>query len=64
VTSGRGSPTREELLIRCRLERNELIAVTAGVRELLPRGRKIAHWVRATSRMLRVVASSVRGRNY
>lgn len=52
---------REELLVRCRLERYELVAATATTRALWPRARRVAHWIRATSRMLRVLARSSRG---
>ena len=51
---------REELLARCQRERYELVAATAPAVALVPRARRIAHWIRATSRMLRVISSSMR----
>lgn len=53
---------REELLARCQHERYELVAATATARTLFPRARRMAHWVRAVSRLLRVVAASMRAR--
>jgi hypothetical protein len=46
---------REELLARCRHERYELVAATAAT---VASTRRLAHWVRATSRLLRVLARS------
>ena len=51
---------REELLARCQSERYELVAATATTLALVPRARRLAHWIRATSRMLRVIAASMR----
>jgi hypothetical protein len=51
---------REELLARCQQERYELVAATASLRSAFPRARRMAHWVRAVSRMLRVVSASMR----
>ena len=53
---------REELLARCQSERYELVAATATAKAMLPRARKMAHWIRAVSRMLRVVVASMRAR--
>jgi hypothetical protein len=51
---------REDLLSRCQRERYELVAATATTMALIPRARRLSHWVRAVSRMLRVVAASMR----
>ena len=51
---------RQQLLLRCQRERYELVAATATTLALLPRARSAAHWIRATSRMLRVIAASLR----
>jgi len=51
---------REELLARCQHERYELVAATATTLAMIPRARRLAHWIRATSRMLRVVSASMR----
>jgi hypothetical protein len=51
---------RDELLARCQQQRYELIAATATTMALLPRARRVAHWVRAVSRMLRVIVASTR----
>ena len=51
---------RQQLLLRCQRERYELVAATAATLALLPRARSAAHWIRATSRMLRVIAASLR----
>jgi hypothetical protein len=48
---------RDVLVARCQRERYELVAAAANV---VPRARRMAHWVRATSRMLRVMAASLR----
>jgi hypothetical protein len=53
---------REELLARCQSERYELVAATATAKAMLPRARKMAHWIRAVSRLLRVVVTSLRAR--
>ena len=50
---------REELLARCQSERYELVAATATTLALMPRARRLAHWIRATSRMLRVISASM-----
>lgn len=50
---------RDELLARCQRERYELVAATATARAMFPRARRMAHWVRALSRMLRVVSASL-----
>jgi hypothetical protein len=53
-------PTRHDALIaRCQQERYELVAATATTMALMPRARRLAHWVRATSRMLRVISASL-----
>jgi hypothetical protein len=46
---------RDELLAQCQHERYELVAATATTMALLPRARRMAHWIRATSRILRVL---------
>jgi hypothetical protein len=51
---------RDELLARCQQERYELVAATAAAKASFPRTRRMAHWIRAVSRMLRVVSASVR----
>jgi hypothetical protein len=51
---------RDELLARCRRERYELVASSATTLTLIPRARRVAHWIRATSRMLRVISASMR----
>lgn len=51
---------RDELLARCQRERYELVAATATARAMLPRARRMAHWIRAMSRMLRVISASLR----
>jgi hypothetical protein len=51
---------RETLLARCQRERYELVAATATTLAMLPRARRVAHWIRATSRMLRVIVASLR----
>jgi hypothetical protein len=48
------------LLERCQRERYEIVAATASTLALIPRARRMAHWIRATSRMLRVVVASMR----
>jgi hypothetical protein len=59
-----GDPTtprsrRDALIARCQQERYELVAATATTVALMPRARRIAHWVRAMSRMLRVISASL-----
>jgi len=51
---------RDQLIARCQRERYELVATTAATFARMPRVRSVAHWVRATSRMLRVIAASLR----
>ena len=51
---------REELLARCQRERYELVAATATTMAFIPRARRLAHWVRAVSRMLRVISASMK----
>jgi hypothetical protein len=51
---------REAILARCQRERYELVAATATTLAMLPRARRVAHWIRATSRMLRVIVASLR----
>lgn len=51
---------REELLARCQQERCELVAATATLQSAFPRTRRMAHWLRAVSRMLRAVSASMR----
>ena len=53
---------RDELLARCQRERYELVAATATAQAMLPRARRMAHWIRAASRMLRVISASMRAR--
>ena len=55
-----GVSRRDELLERCQRERYELVVATAAARAMLPRARRMAHWVRAVSRLLRVIAASAR----
>jgi hypothetical protein len=52
---------RDELLARCQRERYDLVATTATTLALIPRARRVAHWIRATSRMLRVISASMHG---
>jgi hypothetical protein len=58
------SPThesrREALIARCQQERYELVAATATTVALMPRARRLAHWIRAMSRMLRVISAGMR----
>jgi hypothetical protein len=58
------SPThesrRDALIARCQQERYELVAATATTAALMPRARRLAHWIRAMSRMLRVISASLR----
>jgi hypothetical protein len=49
---------RDALIARCQQERYELVAATATTMALMPRARRLAHWVRAVSRMLRVIVSA------
>ena len=51
---------REELLAQCQRERYELVAATATTLALMPRAQRLAHWIRAMSRMLRVISASMR----
>jgi hypothetical protein len=51
---------RDQLLARCQQERYELVAATAAARAMFPRARRMAHWIRAMSRMLRVISASIR----
>ena len=51
---------RDELIARCQRERYELVAAVATARAVLPRARRMAHWLRAVSRMLRVLSASMR----
>jgi hypothetical protein len=51
---------REELVARCQRERYGLVAATATTLALVPRAKRLAHWVRATSRLLRVISASLR----
>jgi hypothetical protein len=53
---------RDVLLARCQRERYELVAASASTIALVPRARRLAHWIRATSRMLRVISASMRPR--
>ena len=55
-----GHTRRDELLARCQRERYQLVAATATARAAIPRARRMAHWLRALSRMLRVISASVR----
>jgi hypothetical protein len=50
---------RDALIARCQQERYELVAATATTAALMPRARRLAHWVRAVSRMLRVISASL-----
>ncbi len=58
--SPRTRERREELLARCQRERYDLAAATATARTSFPRARRMAHWFRAASRMLRVISASLR----
>jgi hypothetical protein len=51
---------RDELLARCQSERYELVACAATAKAAFPRARRMAHWVRAVSRLLRVAATRMR----
>jgi len=51
---------RDELIARCQQERYELVAATATTMAMMPRARRLAHWIRAMSRMLRVISASLR----
>jgi hypothetical protein len=51
---------RDELIARCQRERYELVAATASARALFPRVRRMTHWLRAVSRLLRVFSASMR----
>lgn len=51
---------REELLSRCQRERYELVAAIATARAKFPRTRRVSHWIRAMSRLLRAISSSMR----
>jgi hypothetical protein len=53
---------RDELLAQCQRERYELVAATASARALYPRALRMAHGIRALSRMLRVISASMRTR--
>jgi hypothetical protein len=53
---------RDELLARCQHERYELVAATAAAKAAFPRAGRMAHWIRAVSRMLRVLSASMRAR--
>lgn len=53
---------RDELVARCQRERYELVAATAATRASFPRAMRMAHWVRALSRMLRVISASMHAR--
>jgi hypothetical protein len=59
-TPAQASTHRDELLARCQRERYELVAATATARAMYPRARRMSHWVRAVSRLLRVVSSRMR----
>lgn len=50
---------RDALIARCQQERYELLAATATTMALAPRARRLAHWIRAMSRMLRVFSASM-----
>ena len=60
-TSFQGLSHREELLARCQRERYELVAALATLRASFPRAGRMAHWLRAVSRMLRVISAKSRG---
>jgi hypothetical protein len=51
---------RDELIARCQRERYELVAAAASAQALFPRVRHMTHWVRAVSRLLRVISASMR----
>ena len=53
---------RDELLARCQRERYELVAATATARASFPRTLRMAHWIRAMSRLLRVISASMHAR--
>jgi hypothetical protein len=50
---------RDALIARCQHERYELVAATATTMALMPRARRLAHWIRAMSRMLRVISAGM-----
>jgi hypothetical protein len=50
---------RDALIARCQQERYELVAAAATTMALMPRARRLAHWVRAMSRMLRVISAGM-----
>jgi len=57
------TPTRrEELLARCQRERYELVAATAAAKASHPRTLRMAHWIRAVSRLLRAFSASMHPR--
>jgi hypothetical protein len=62
VNGGRApaATRRDELLARCQRERYELVAAMATARAMFPRTRRVSHWVRAVSRLLRAVSASMR----
>jgi hypothetical protein len=51
---------RDELVARCQRERYALVAAAASTLAHFPRAKRVAHWVRATSRLLRVISASLR----
>jgi hypothetical protein len=54
------SSRRDELIARCQQERYELVAATATTVAMMPRARRLAHWIRAMSRLLRVISANLR----
>jgi predicted DCC family thiol-disulfide oxidoreductase YuxK len=44
---------RDELLARCQQQRYELVAAVAAAKARIPGARRMTHWLRAVSRMLR-----------
>jgi len=56
------SARRDELLARCQRERYELVAATAAARASHPRTLRMAHWIRAVSRLLRAISASMHTR--
>ena len=53
---------RDQLLARCQRERYELVAATATASASFPRTLRMAHWIRAMSRLLRVISASMHAR--
>lgn len=54
---------RDELVDRCRHERHQLIAATAGLSATLLHRRGLGRWLRVTSRLVRMLAAGSRAMN-